>query len=114
MVLDFLPAYSTWDEWNGNLLHYFSEQQFPRLPEIQWQEVARAVTVNPVFDKYAVAAPETFGLEAAAIGTVRLLLRAGEAAAAQHATDPRARIERLKGSRQSDRGLAQHRVDRAG
>jgi hypothetical protein len=60
MVLDFLPAYSTWDEWNGNLLHYFGEQQFPCLPEIRWQEVARAVTVNPVFDKYAVAAPETF------------------------------------------------------
>lgn len=60
MQIDFLPAYSTWAEWNGNLIHFFDEQQFPYLPETQWQEVARAVTVNPIFDKYAVAAPEAF------------------------------------------------------
>lgn len=62
MLIEFLPAYSSWEDWNGNLLHYFSEQQFPFLPELQWREVAKAVTVNPVFDKYAISNPEEFEL----------------------------------------------------
>jgi hypothetical protein len=60
MVIEFLPDYSSWEDWNGNLLHYFGEQQFPFLPEVQWRDVANAVTVNPVFDKYAIPNPETF------------------------------------------------------
>lgn len=59
MLIEFLPDYSSWEDWNGNLLHYFSEQQFPFLPEDQWREVAQSVTVNPVFDKYAIPNPET-------------------------------------------------------
>lgn len=59
MVIEFLPNYSSWADWNGNLLHYFSEQQFPFLPETQWRDVATAVTVNPVFDKYAVPNPNS-------------------------------------------------------
>jgi hypothetical protein len=60
MLIEFLPDYSSWEDWNGNLLHYFGEQQFPFLPEEQWLDVAMAVTVNPVFDKYAIPNPETF------------------------------------------------------
>ena len=58
--IEFLPAYSTWDEWNGQLVHYFGEQQFPILPETEWIEVAQAVTVNPVFDQYAIPDPRGF------------------------------------------------------
>jgi len=60
MLIEFLPDYSSWEDWNGNLLHYFGDQQFPFLPEDQWREVAKAVTVNPVFDKYAVPNPEAY------------------------------------------------------
>jgi len=59
-LIEFLPDYSTWDDWNGQLVHYYGEQQFPVLPEDQWREVAKAVTVNPVFDKFAIADPENF------------------------------------------------------
>jgi hypothetical protein len=59
MIIEFLPDYSSWEDWNGNLLHYFGEQQFPFLPEPLWREVAQSVTVNPVFDKYAIPNPET-------------------------------------------------------
>lgn len=59
-AIEFLPAYSTWEDWNGQLVHYFAEQQFPILPEAEWVEVAQAVTVNPVFDKYAVPDPSGF------------------------------------------------------
>lgn len=60
MILEFLPNHSTWDEWNGQLVHYFGEQQFAVLPETEWQDVARSVVVNPVFDKFAPPAPSTF------------------------------------------------------
>ena len=60
MLIEFLPDYSSWEDWNGNLLHYFGEQQFPFLPEDQWREVAYAVNFNPVFDKYAIPNPEAF------------------------------------------------------
>ena len=59
-AIEFLPEYCSWDDWNGQLVHYYGEQQFPVLPETQWQEVALAVTVNPVFDKYAVPSPGGF------------------------------------------------------
>ncbi len=60
MVLEFLPDFSTWEEWNGQLLHYYGEQQFPFLPEEQWREVANSVTVNAVFDAYAIPSPDSF------------------------------------------------------
>lgn len=59
-VLEFLPAYNSWDDWNGQLVHYFGEQQFSVLPEAEWVEVALAVTVNPVFDKYSIPDPRGF------------------------------------------------------
>jgi hypothetical protein len=59
-LIEFLPDYSTWDEWNGNLVHYYAEQGFPVLPEDQWMDVARAVCYNAVFDRYSVPSPETF------------------------------------------------------
>tara|TARA_R110000868_G_scaffold335841_3_gene596726 strand:- start:291 stop:533 length:243 start_codon:yes stop_codon:yes gene_type:complete len=59
-LIEFLPDYSTWDDWNGQLVHYYGEQQFPILPEEQWREVAKAVTVNPVFDKFSIPDPENF------------------------------------------------------
>jgi hypothetical protein len=59
-IIEFLPDYCTWDDWNGQLVHYFGEQQFPILPEAQWQEVAQAVTVNAVFDRYGIPDPGGF------------------------------------------------------
>jgi len=59
MLIEFLPEYSTWEDWNGNLLHYFGEQQFPFLPEDQWREVAYAVNFNPIFDRYSIPNPES-------------------------------------------------------
>jgi hypothetical protein len=59
-VIEFLPNYATWDEWNGQLVHYFGEQTFSVLPETQWKEVAQSVADNPVFDKYSIPDPEAF------------------------------------------------------
>lgn len=59
-IIEFIPRFCTWDDWNGQLVHFFGEQAFPVLPETQWQEVAQAVSVNPVFDKYSVPDPRGF------------------------------------------------------
>jgi hypothetical protein len=24
MQIEFLPMYATWDDWNGNMIHYFA------------------------------------------------------------------------------------------
>jgi hypothetical protein len=58
--IEFLPDYSTWEDWNGNILHYYGEQNFPFLPEPQWRDVAFAITLNAVFDTYGIPAPDTF------------------------------------------------------
>lgn len=60
MVIPFLPDYNTWEDWNGNLLHYFDDQQFPYLPETQWRDVANAVAANAAFQKFQVPLPDTF------------------------------------------------------
>lgn len=60
MLIEFLPMYGTWDDWNGNMIHYFAEQQFPLVSEMDWRILANAVALNPVFDKYSVPAPEAF------------------------------------------------------
>lgn len=59
-VIEFLPDYCSWDDWNGQLVHFFGEQQFAVLPEAQWVEVAQSVTNNPVFDKYSIPDPGGF------------------------------------------------------
>lgn len=60
MLIQFLPDYSSWEDWNGQVLHYFGEQQFPYLPEEEWRTVARAITLNPVFDTFGVPSPDNF------------------------------------------------------
>ena len=60
MIIEFLPDFATWEEWNGNLVHFYGEEQFPFLPEAEWATVARAVAVSPTFDKFYVPDPVTF------------------------------------------------------
>ena len=60
MILEFLPEHATWEEWNGNLVHYFGDQQFPVVPETMWKEVANAVCLNPVFSDFIPPTPDIF------------------------------------------------------
>jgi len=52
--LDFIPSHSTWEQWNANLVHYFSQQHIPVLPEEEWQTVANILVNNPVWSSYNV------------------------------------------------------------
>jgi hypothetical protein len=56
----FSPDYSTWEDWNGNILHYFGEQPIPVLPEDRWQEVAKSIISTPFFGVYAIPDPLSY------------------------------------------------------
>jgi hypothetical protein len=56
----FLPVYMSWEEWNGNLLMFYSEEPIPFLSENNWKLVASDIALLPTFDVYPVPNPERF------------------------------------------------------
>lgn len=60
VYLDFIPSHSTWDQWNANFIHYFSEQHIPMVPETDWKELATILSGNPVFSRFSVPNPAGF------------------------------------------------------
>lgn len=60
MQLDFLPDFSTWEQWNGNLILYFGDQQFPYVTEENWKQVASSMMTNSIFSQFNVPAPDQF------------------------------------------------------
>ena len=56
----FNPDYMSWEDWNGNLLVYYSENPIPYHPEEDWMLTASSVAGLPDFAKYPVPSPETF------------------------------------------------------
>lgn len=59
-VVQFIPEYMSWDDWNGNVLHYFSEEPMPVVSEENWQELANALSSYATFNNYAVPNPYTY------------------------------------------------------
>jgi hypothetical protein len=60
-IIEFGPEYSTWADWNGNLVHYFGEETIPYIAEEDhWQEVARNVVQLPTFMNYATPDPDAY------------------------------------------------------
>lgn len=56
--IDFFPEYSSWESWNGNFVHYFSEEGIPYTSdETQWAEVADQIVQLPRFQPYAPPSP---------------------------------------------------------
>lgn len=56
----FSPEYSSWEDWNGNLILYFSSEPIGLFPEDNWQMGAAQIMSLPTFAAYPVSAPETF------------------------------------------------------
>ena len=56
----YIPAYSTWEEYNGNLILYHSGQPIPFSTEDEWQHTARNVAQLPVFSAYPIPDPSLF------------------------------------------------------
>ena len=57
----FIAENSTWQDWNGALLHFFGEEPIPYMPdEADWQQVALNVVQLPTFIVYSPPDPTEF------------------------------------------------------
>lgn len=54
------PQYMSWEEWNGNFIHYFSEEPVMYNTEENWKLVANNISQLATFDSFPVPDPETF------------------------------------------------------
>lgn len=58
--IPFIAGDSTWDSWNGNMLHYFGQELLPRVDENEWQEFAFYMMGLPTFASYGIPSPDGF------------------------------------------------------
>ena len=56
----FVPEYSTWDDWNGNLAVYYSREPIMIESEDNWREVASSVGLLATFANYPVPDPSQY------------------------------------------------------
>lgn len=56
----FSPDFMSWEDWNGNLLIYYSELAFPYNTEENWRETALAIASNPAMAAYPAPSPEQY------------------------------------------------------
>jgi len=56
----FLPEYSTWENWNGNLIMYYGEEPIPYVEEQDWKVTANNVAQLPTFSVYPVPLPDLY------------------------------------------------------
>lgn len=56
----FISAGSDWENWNGNLVMFYSQELIPYLPETDWKVVAKNVSQLPTFSVYPVPDPELY------------------------------------------------------
>lgn len=54
------PQYLSWEDFNGNLLVYYSQEPIPFNTEDNWQNTARGLMLLPTFMVYPVPDPEKF------------------------------------------------------
>jgi hypothetical protein len=50
----------TWENWNGNMIHYFGEEPLPYLTEPNWKDFANSMAALPTFSVFALPGPDTF------------------------------------------------------
>lgn len=58
--IPFLTDDMTWENWNGNMIHYFGEEPLPYLTELNWKDFANNMIGLPTFSTYGLAGPDTF------------------------------------------------------
>lgn len=56
----FTSEYTSWEDWNGNLIHFYSEEPIAYNTEQSWKETARALSGLPTFLAYPVSNPDLF------------------------------------------------------
>lgn len=58
--IPFLAEDTTWDNWNGNMLHYFGEEPLPYVSEENWPQFASSMISLSTFSSYALPSADSF------------------------------------------------------
>lgn len=56
----FIPDYMSWEDWNGNLILYYSQEPVPYSEELLWQGTAKNIAELPTFAAYPVPDPDQY------------------------------------------------------
>lgn len=56
----FSPSYSTWEDWNGNLIIWYGQETIPHTSEANWKDTANNIAQLPTFAAYPVPSPANF------------------------------------------------------
>jgi hypothetical protein len=56
----FSPAYSSWEDWNGNLIMFYGEEPIPASIEANWKDTAHSLVQLSTFSSYPVPSPDRF------------------------------------------------------
>lgn len=59
-IVQFLPTDMEWDNWNGNLLHYYGEEPIPYVDEDNWKTTANFLAGLATFSNYLVPDADTY------------------------------------------------------
>lgn len=58
--IPFLAQDSTWENWNGSMLHYFGEEPLPMVSEENWSQFASSMQSLSTFSVYGIPGPDEF------------------------------------------------------
>lgn len=58
--IPFIATDTTWDAWNGNMLHYFGQEPLPYVPEDSWRDFGQAMLSLSTFSSYNIPDPSAF------------------------------------------------------
>ena len=56
----FIPHYTTWEDWNGNLIMYYSEEPIPYTSEEDWKTTVKNMIALPTFLSAPIPDPELY------------------------------------------------------
>jgi hypothetical protein len=56
----FTPDYMSWEDWNGNFILWYGQENIPAHPEDNWQAVANHIASNEAFASYPIPVADRY------------------------------------------------------
>jgi len=56
----YVPMYSSWEDWNGNVAIFYDQELIPIVDETHWKEAAKDIVELSTFASYPVPRPERY------------------------------------------------------
>jgi len=55
-----IPDYMSWEDWNGNFIMYYGQENVPYHTEENWRVTAKNIAEMVTFSSYPVADPDLY------------------------------------------------------